>query len=80
MIKEEKTAECCKEKYLFKRHHDCHCHGHSQSDALYGIGVIGALFYFLQNATTFSLIMIGIGKSIFWPAFVLFKILTLLQL
>lgn len=64
---------------------DCSCyskkvHSHHDSGAIYGLGIFGALFYFLQNATTFSLVMIGILKSIFWPAFVLYKVLTILQM
>lgn len=83
MIKEnqkEKT-NCCSD-YVLKRGKDNHHNycSHNHSDAIYGLGIIGALFYFLSSATTFSLVMIGIGKSIFWPAFVLFKVLTLLEM
>ena len=37
--------------------------------AIYGIGGIGALVYYLQNADSFSGVLIGILKSIVWPAF-----------
>ena len=37
------------------------------SGALYGTGVIGALFYFLGNAVTFVDVVVGIIKSLFWP-------------
>lgn len=50
------------------------------SGALYGLGVIGAAVYFIQQATTFSAGLIGLFKAIFWPAVVLYKILGLLQL
>jgi hypothetical protein len=50
------------------------------SDAIYGIGVIGALVYFLQQASNFSEVLIGLGKAIFWPAVVLYKVLGLLNL
>jgi len=81
MIKEnqkEKT-ECCSD-YVFKRGHHHNCHGYNNSHPIYGLGIIGALFYFLQNTTSFSIIMVGIGKSIFWPAILMFKLLTLLQM
>lgn len=78
MKKEEISETCCQEKMMCKPHH-CHKHG-GQSSAIYGLGVVGALFYFLQNATTFNLVMIGIGKSIFWPAILMFKLLTYLQM
>lgn len=77
MKQETKNTDCCKDK-VFKRHHnDCHC---GTSNAIYGLGIIGALFYFLGNATSFGMVMIGIGKSIFWPAILMFKLLTYLQM
>lgn len=77
MDKDEKKEECCKEKHFFKKHR---WHHHGGSSALYGLGVIGALFYFLQGVNTFTAVFIGIVKAIFWPALVVFKVLTLLQL
>lgn len=66
----------------------CHPHhGHcckqgrgGHSDALYGIGVIGALIYYIQHTTTFMGTLIGIGKAIFWPAVIVFKVLEMLKL
>jgi hypothetical protein len=78
MKNEEKPEECCQGKMNFKHHH-CHKHG-GDSSAIYGLGVVGALFYFLQHASTFGEVMVGIGKSIFWPAVLLFKVLTNLQM
>jgi hypothetical protein len=54
-----------------------HCGG---SGAIYGIGAIGALVYFLQHATTFTMGLIGIVKAIFWPALLVYKALELLGL
>jgi hypothetical protein len=71
------TGECCKEKMLFKRH--CH-HGGGHGDAIYGLGVVGALFYFLKGASTIGAVLVGIGKSIFWPAILMFKLLTYLRI
>lgn len=50
------------------------------SGALYGLGMLGALVYFLQHATTFMDGVLGIFKAIFWPGVVLYKVLELLQL
>jgi len=80
MIKENKTTECCDPKEFFKKHHHGHCHKGGSSSPIYCMSVIGALFYFLQNATTFGMVMIGIGKSIFWPAILMFKLLTFLKM
>ena len=83
MIKEKETPiekhECCQDFLKRGIHHHSNCHS-GQNSAIYGLGVIGALFYFLQNAATFSAVMVGIFKSIFWPAFVLFRVLTELHL
>lgn len=47
--------------------------------AVYGLGLIGALIYFLQNAHGLSEILLGILKSIVWPAFFVFKIFEFLR-
>ena len=72
MEKENIKTECCK-KVVNKK---CNYHNSCNSGAIYGLGVVGALFYFLGNATSFTTVMIGIGKSIFWPAILMFKLLT----
>lgn len=56
------------------------CHKNNASCTFYGLGVIGAAVYYLQSASTFGLVIMGIIKSVFWPAFVLFRILGLLQM
>lgn len=76
MKTESNKHQCCNQKYLSKKRH--HCHGNSS--AIYGLGVIGALFYFLSQATSFTLVLIGIVKSIFWPAVLMFKLLTILKM
>ncbi len=43
------------------------------SGALYGLGFIGALIYFLSHATGFWVGVLGILKSIIWPAFIVYK-------
>ena len=77
MMKEEYTDEGGN-KVVIKNHH-CHSSG-GGSGAIYGLGVIGALFYFLQGAPTFGAVLIGIGKSFFWPAILMFKLLTYLKM
>jgi hypothetical protein len=79
MFKETKTEkhECCQNKVLKHGRHHGHSSCHHDS-AIYGLGIFGALFYFLQGATTFTAVVVGIFKSIFWPAFIVFKVLTLL--
>lgn len=53
---------------------------HAGSGALYGTGVIGALIYYLQNSTSIMDAIVGIIKSFFWPAVLVYKALELLSL
>lgn len=48
--------------------------------AIYGIGILGALVYYLQHAGTIWIGVIGVIKAIFWPAVILYKVLELLKM
>lgn len=48
--------------------------------AVYGLGFLGAVVYFLQHATTFGMVLLGILKAIIWPALVVYKVLELLKI
>ena len=50
------------------------------SDAVYGLGLIGALVYYLAHATTFWLGVLGFFKAIFWPAMLVYELLKYLKL
>jgi hypothetical protein len=74
-MKKEEQGGCCEKVVVNK------CHGtNGGSGAIYGLGVVGALFYFLQSATTLGTVLVGIGKAIFWPAILMFKLLTYLKM
>ncbi len=79
MTKEKESQnekhECCQDVFKHGKHHHDHCNC-NHSSAIYGLGVIGALFYFLQDAATFTAVIVGIFKSFFWPAFIIFRVLT----
>ncbi|HTP13990.1 MAG TPA: hypothetical protein VMM37_10180 [Bacteroidota bacterium] len=49
------------------------------SGGLYGLGFIGALVYFIQQATTFWMGVLGFFKAIFWPAVLIYKLLEYLK-
>lgn len=49
--------------------HMC-CHG--SGSALYGLGFLGALAYYLTTATSLWTGFLGILKAIFWPAFLVY--------
>ncbi|MFA5098926.1 MAG: hypothetical protein WC461_01755 [Candidatus Paceibacterota bacterium] len=57
------------------------CHsGGGASGAIYGLGLIGALVYFIQHADTFWMGVLGVLKAIVWPAFLIYKALGALGL
>jgi hypothetical protein len=45
------------------------------SGAVYGLGLIGAAIYFIQQAATFWAGVLGIFKAIVWPAFLIYDAL-----
>ncbi len=48
--------------------------------AIYGIGIFGALVYFLQHAHSFGAAIVGIVESFLWPGVLVYKALELLKL
>ncbi len=45
------------------------------SGAIYGLGLIGAAIYYISASTTFWMGVIGILKSLVWPAFLVYELL-----
>jgi hypothetical protein len=52
----------------------------STHDAIYGMGFIGALVYFIQTATSFWMGALGLVKAIFWPGFLVYHLLQYLKM
>lgn len=48
------------------------------SGAIYGLGFIGAVVYYIQYAATFGAGVFGILKAIVWPAMLVYKALMFL--
>ena len=48
------------------------------SEAVYGLGMIGAWIYYLTHAATFWIGALGILKGIFWPAILVYEALKFL--
>lgn len=53
-------------------------HGAGGGDAVYGLGLIGALFYYIQQADGFWPIILGVLKACVWPAFAVYDLLKFL--
>ncbi len=49
-------------------------HGTS-SNAVYGLGFIGAAIYFFSHATGFWMGVLGFLKALLWPAFLVYEAL-----
>jgi hypothetical protein len=51
------------------------CHG-----SIYGLGVLGAAVYFIQNSNGFWMGVLGVLKAIVWPAVLVYKALELMKM
>jgi hypothetical protein len=52
-------------------------HNHS-GNAVYGLGFIGASFFFIGKATSFGSGAVGLLKAIVWPAYLVYTALKFL--
>jgi hypothetical protein len=48
--------------------------------AVYGLGLIGALVYYIQSATGFWDGVWGVVQALFWPGFLIYGLLDWLKL
>jgi len=49
------------------------------SEAVYGLGLIGAWVYYISRATTVQEGVVGFFKGLFWPAFLVYELLEFLH-
>lgn len=49
------------------------------SDAIYGLGFIGAAIYYLSNARSFWQGVLGFLKAVVWPVFLVYDLLKFLK-
>ena len=55
-------------------------HRGGASEAVYGLGLIGAWVYFIGHATTFWIGVLGFLKGIVWPAILVYEALKYLHM
>lgn len=55
-------------------------HGGTAGGGVYGLAVIGAAVYYIQNADTFWLGVLGVLKALVWPALLVYELLNFLQM
>ncbi len=67
-MSEEQNNNCCKPNYS----------SGASGGAVYGLGFIGAAIYFISQATSFWIGVLGVLKAIVWPAFLVYEALKAL--
>ena len=68
---ESNTQETRKSKKIYKA---------GSSEAVYGLGLLGAWFYYLTHAVTFWMGLLGIFKGVFWPAMLVYEVMKNLNM
>jgi hypothetical protein len=61
----------------------CECHHKGATaggGAVYGLGMIGAAVYYVQQATTFWQGIVAILKAMVWPALLIYKVFDQLHM
>jgi hypothetical protein len=54
--------------------------GSEGSGAIYGLGLIGSLVYYISTATGFWMGVLGVLKSFVWPVFLVYGLMKFLGL
>lgn len=49
--------------------------GSGGSSAIYGLGFLGAVIYYISTATDFWMGVLGVLKAFVWPAFLIYEAL-----
>ena len=61
-----------------KKDSACECGSNNRAGGagcFYGLGFIGAVIYYIANAGSFWLGVLGVLKAIVWPVFLVFELL-----
>ena len=64
-----------KKKEMKKMETSCGVSGKPCGGCAYGLGVIGAAVYYISSASGFWVGVLGVLKSLVWPAFLVFELL-----
>ena len=48
----------------------------ADSGAIFGLGFIGSVIYYISTATDFWMGVLGVLKSLVWPAFMVYELFT----
>lgn len=78
IMENERTGPCTDDRHDVKGHVKEHLHCHGCGGALYGLGFLGALVYYLTTATSLAGGVLGVLKALVWPAFLVYGLLKFL--
>lgn len=69
------------EENLFKfQHAEKVVNNNGAFGGVYFLAFIGALVYFMQRASSFWEVLVGLAKAAVWPAVLIYEVLKLLKL
>ena len=69
-----------KNSYIYDRQEKNRVKSNGVSGGVYGLAFIGALVYYIQQATTFWAGMLGFLKALVWPALLMYNLLGFLKM
>ncbi len=52
---------------------------HHSGNAIYGLGLMGAVIFYISKATGFWMGVVGLLKALVWPAFLVYQLLVYLN-
>jgi hypothetical protein len=55
-------------------------HVGSGGSCIWFLGFVGSAVYYIQQASSFGSIVVGLLKALFWPAFLAYNLLKFLQM
>jgi hypothetical protein len=78
-IKEVDMNKKTLKKNLLKHNKD-ECSFKCNSGAFYGLGFLGSVIYYISTAAGFWAGVLGILKSLVWPAFLVYEVMKFLAI
>jgi hypothetical protein len=77
-MKKNKIKKCLFEYGKKSDMKNKNCNSHGCNGGIYCLAVIGSLVYYIQNADSFWMGVLGVLKAIVWPAILVYKLLGFL--
>ena len=65
---------------MAKKEKTCKMSPQCGNGAIYGLGMIGAAVYYIVQASSFWMGVLGVLKALVWPAFLVYELLKFLAM